>query len=114
MAATQVQYNVGGMSCSFCAETINKALERTDGVEDANVSLAHEEVLIQYDDEVVSEVDLKDTLRDLGYTIRNPDKEKRFEEQQEELEDGRRRLLVSGIASILSLVLMGIMVARNG
>ncbi|WP_255152719.1 heavy metal translocating P-type ATPase [Halorarius halobius] len=114
MAATQVQYNVGGMSCSFCAETINKALERTDGVEDANVSIAHEEVLIQYDDDVVSDVDLRDTLRDLGYTIRDPDKEKRFAQQQEELEDGRRRLLISGIASILSLVLMGIMVARNG
>jgi heavy metal translocating P-type ATPase len=114
MAATQVQYNVGGMSCSFCAETINKALERTDGVEDANVSLAHEEVLIQYDDEIVSEVNLKDTLRDLGYTIRDPDKEKRFEEQQEELEQGKRRLLISGVASLLSLLLMGIMVARNG
>jgi heavy metal translocating P-type ATPase len=114
MAAPRVQYNVGGMSCSFCAETITKALNRTEGVEDANVSLAHEEVLIQYDDGVVSTVDLRDTLRDLGYTIRDPDKEKRFEEQQAELEDGRRRLLVSGIASLLSLVLMGVMVARNG
>ena len=77
-------------------------------------SIAHEEVLIQYDDDVVSDVDLRDTLRDLGYTIRDPDKEKRFAQQQEELEDGMRRLLISGIASILSLVLMGIMVARNG
>jgi heavy metal translocating P-type ATPase len=114
MAATQVQYNVGGMSCSFCAETINKALERIDGVEDANISLAHEEVLIRYDDDAVSDVDLRDTLRDLGYTIRDPDKEKRFEEQQAELADGRRRLLISGAASLLSLLLMGIMVARNG
>ncbi|MDS0243231.1 MULTISPECIES: heavy metal translocating P-type ATPase [unclassified Haloferax] len=113
MAATQVQYNVGGMSCSFCAETINKALERTDGVEDATVSLAHEEILIQYEDNVISEVALRDTLRNLGYTIRDPDKEKHFEQQQAELEDGRRRLLISGIASLLSLVLMGVMVARN-
>ncbi len=114
MASTQVQYDVGGMSCSFCAETINTALDRTDGVADASVSLAHEEVLVRYDDEVVSEVTLKDTLRDLGYTIRDPDKEKRFEEQQAELERGKRRLLVSGIASIVSLLLMGVMVARNG
>ncbi|MFC6723044.1 heavy metal translocating P-type ATPase [Halobium palmae] len=114
MGATQVQYNIGGMSCSFCAETITKALARTDGVEDANVSLAHEEVLIQYDDAVVSEVNLTDTLRDLGYTIRDPDKEKRFEEQQAELERGKRRLLISGVASLLSLLLMGVMVARNG
>jgi len=40
------------------------------------VSLAHEEVLVQYDDAILSEVKVKDTLRDLGYTIRDPDKAK--------------------------------------
>jgi heavy metal translocating P-type ATPase len=114
MTASQVQYNVGGMSCSFCAGTITKALERTEGVTDASVSLAHEEVLVQYDDDLVSDVELRDTLRDLGYTIRDPDKKQRFAQQQDELDDGRRRLLVSAAASILSLALMGVMVARNG
>ncbi|MFB6114762.1 MAG: heavy metal translocating P-type ATPase [Candidatus Nanohalobium sp.] len=114
MGSDQVQYNVGGMSCSFCAETIEKAYRRTDGVEEADVSLAHEEVLVKYDDEVVTEVEVKDTLRNLGYTIRDPDKEKRFEEQKEELEQGRNRLLVSGAASILGLMMMAVMVVRGG
>ena len=114
MADQQVQYNVGGMSCSFCSETMNKAYERTEGVTDVDVSLAHEELLVQYDDESISEVEIKDVVRDLGYTIRDPDKEKRFEQQQEELEAGKRRLLISGVASIVSLFLMGVMVARNG
>jgi len=34
------------MSCSFCAESIKKAYARTEGVEDVDVSLAHEEVLV--------------------------------------------------------------------
>ena len=114
MASQQAQYNIGGMSCSFCAETINKAYGRTEGVNDVDVSLAHEEVLIQYDDDQLGEAELKDTLRDLGYTIRDPDKEKRFEEQQEELDEGKRDLLISGTASILALGLMGVMVVRNG
>ena len=54
MTNQQVQYNVGGMSCSFCAETMNKAYERTDGVEDVDVSLAHEELLAQYDHDAIS------------------------------------------------------------
>lgn len=70
MSATRVQYNIGGMSCSFCAESIHKAYERTEGVEEVNVSLAHEEVRIRYDNDTLGEVELKDTLRDLGYTIR--------------------------------------------
>jgi len=66
MGTTHEQFNVGGMSCSFCAESIKKAYARTEGVEDVDVSLAHEEVLVQYDDAILSEVKVKDTLRDPG------------------------------------------------
>jgi len=114
MGSKQVQYNIGGMSCSFCAETINKAYGRQEGIEDVDVSLAHEELLVEYDDDGISEVEVKDVVRDLGYTIRDPDKEKRFEEQQEELDEGKRHLWISGIASILTFGLMAVMVARNG
>jgi heavy metal translocating P-type ATPase len=114
MATTQVQYAVGGMSCSFCAESIRTAYERTDGVEDVDVSLAHEEVLVRYDDAVVDEVTVTDTLRDLGYTIRDPDKEKRFEQQQAELADARRRLLLSGVASLSVAGLMLWMIFVRG
>jgi len=106
MGTTQKQFNVGGMSCSFCAESIEKAYDRTDGVRDVDVSLAHEEVLVRYDDDILSEVEVMDTLRDLGYTIRDPDKEKRYEEQQAELADGKRRLLLAGSASIITAGLM--------
>jgi heavy metal translocating P-type ATPase len=102
------------MSCSFCAESIKKAYSRTDGVEDVNVSLAHEEVLVQYDNDRLSEVEVKDTLRDLGYTIRDPDKAKRYEHQQAELADGKRRLLIAGGASIVVAALMGWMTLVAG
>ncbi|MGZ0748434.1 heavy metal translocating P-type ATPase [Haloparvum sp. AD34] len=114
MANKQDQFNIGGMSCSFCAETINKAYDRTEGVHDVDVSLAHEELRVEYDDDVLSEANVKDVVRDLGYTIRDPDKEKRFEQQQEELDEGRRHLWISGIASIITLGLMAVMIARNG
>ncbi|OYR57590.1 heavy metal translocating P-type ATPase [Halorubrum halodurans] len=114
MGTTHEQFNVGGMSCSFCAESIKKAYSRTDGVEDVDVSLAHEEVLVQYDDDRLSEVEVKDTLRDLGYTIRDPDKAKRYEQQQAELADGKRRLLIAGGASIVVAALMGWMILVMG
>ncbi|WP_123539277.1 heavy metal translocating P-type ATPase [Halosimplex salinum] len=114
MGTTHEQFNVGGMSCSFCAESIKKAYSRTDGVEDVDVSLAHEEVLVQYDDDRLSEVAVKDTLRDLGYTIRDPDKAKRYEQQQAELADGKRRLLIAGGASIVVAALMGWMILVMG
>ncbi|MWG34731.1 heavy metal translocating P-type ATPase [Halomarina oriensis] len=114
MSTTHVQYDIGGMSCSFCAESIRKAYERTEGVEEVNVSLAHEEVRIRYDSGVLAEVDLKDTLRDLGYTIRDPDKQKRFEEQQREVEQATRRLTLSGAAAIATAGLMLFMIFVRG
>jgi Cu+-exporting ATPase len=114
MGTTQRQFTVGGMACSFCAESIEKAYARTDGVEEVDVSLAHEEVLVRYDENQVSDVAVKDTLRDLGYTIRDPDKAKQYEQQQAELADGRRRLLLAGSASILVAGLMVWMVVVAG
>ncbi|MFC7155839.1 heavy metal translocating P-type ATPase [Halomarina halobia] len=109
-----VQFNVGGMSCSFCAESIRKAYDRTAGVSKVNVSLAHEEVLVEYEEDEVEEVELKDTLRELGYTIRDPDKVKQFEQQQEELEEGKRELIISGAAAIITAALMGFMIFVRG
>jgi len=114
MATAREQFNVGGMSCSFCAESIEKAYDRADGVEDVDVSLAHEEVLVRYDDDRIGEVAVKDTLRDLGYTVRDSDKTKQYEEQRAELATGKRRLLLAGSASVAVAALMGWMLVVAG
>jgi heavy metal translocating P-type ATPase len=109
MTTEKLQVKIGGMSCSFCTETIRKALNRMDGVEEVHVSLSHEEALIQYDTEKHTPSSLRDVLRSLGYTIRDPDKVRAFEEQAEELRTERRRLLLAGIFTGISIVLMLVM-----
>lgn len=37
----RLQLKIGGMSCSFCSSTIEKAYRRMEGVEEVHVSLAH-------------------------------------------------------------------------
>ena len=108
MAQQKLQLKIGGMACSFCAQSLNKAFGRMDGVADVNVSLAHEEVLLQYDNAQVEAPALKQTIRELGYTIRDPDKVKAFEEQRAELKAHRNRLLV---ASGFTVAALGIMIA---
>ncbi len=43
-----LQLKIGGMSCSFCTNSIEKALRRHKGVSEVHVSLAHEEALIRF------------------------------------------------------------------
>lgn len=53
MTVQKTRLKIGGMMCSFCSQTIEKALRRTHGVQSVNVSLAHGEALIEHDADVI-------------------------------------------------------------
>ena len=97
---------IGGMSCSFCTSTIRKAFQRMDGVHDVGVSLAHEEGLVKYDPGKVTPEQLREMLEDIGYTWRDPDEVRSFEEEEAELRTSRNRLLVAGTFTLVSLLMM--------
>lgn len=102
----KVRYSVGGMSCSFCTQTIEKGYNRLDGVEKVNVSLSHEEALVEYDPDKISPQELRRTLTDLGYTVRDPDKGSSFEEREEELHEAKKRLYIAGGFTAFAAALM--------
>ncbi len=105
-APATLQVKVGGMSCSFCTATIERALGRMDGVVEVHVSLAHEDALIRYDPTRRRPEEILQLLRRLGYTIRDPDKVRAFEEQEEELAREWRRLQVTGVLAGGAALLM--------
>lgn len=96
------------MHCSFCASNITKALKRQQGVLSVNVSLAHEEVLVEFDPSKVEGWQLDETLRSLGYTVRDPDKVRSFEEEEKELRGARNRLLGSATLTFTALGIMSL------
>ncbi|MFQ5835992.1 MAG: heavy metal translocating P-type ATPase, partial [bacterium] len=100
---------IGGMSCSFCVETIKKAYRKQEGVENVNISLSHEEALITYDPSKISKGELEKTLTDLGYIIRDARRVKAFEEQEEELRLAKKHLLIAGTFTLISLIFMTLM-----
>lgn len=72
---------VGGMHCSLCTESIHKALARVDGVRTVQVSIAHEEALVEYEPGRVDQETIRETLEDIGYTVREPDQEEIFQQR---------------------------------
>ncbi len=105
----KVQFKIGGMSCSFCTETIKRAVGRIEGVHEVHVSLAHEETLIVYDPFKVAPQEFKKAITDVGYTVQDPDKVRTFEEQQEELQRERDRLIIAASLTGVALLLMLLM-----
>ena len=106
MTLAKFQVQVGGMSCSFCTATIERAVGRMEGVTSVNVSLAHEDALIQYDPARRTPDDFLGALRSLGYTIRDADKVRAYEQQAEELGQEASRLRVTGVLVTISMLVM--------
>ncbi len=109
MSAEKLQVKIGGMACSFCTETIKKGLGRMEGVAEVHVSLAHEETLVVFDPARVSASALSDTIRSLGYTVRDPKKVRTFEEEEAELQQERGRLTFAGSAAWVAFLAMLLM-----
>ena len=61
---------IGGMTCTTCAATIQKALADTGGVNKVDVSFASEKVAVEYDPGQVELSELTSTINQLGYVAR--------------------------------------------
>jgi len=103
----RIRARIGGLHCSLCTGTIEKALSRRPGVDKVAVSLTHEQALIEYDPSVARAEDLLQTLKDIGYTISDPRKLRPYDEEERALVRERRRFLIALAASIAAMGLVG-------
>src|ERR671919_198485 len=93
----RIRARIGGLHCSLCTGTIEKALGRQPGVEKVAVSLTHEQALVEYDPKVARPEALLQILREIGYTVSDPRKVRPFEEEERDLvREGRRFLVATG------------------
>ncbi|MFW6117546.1 MAG: copper ion binding protein, partial [Thermoproteota archaeon] len=58
---------IHGMHCASCAQTIEKALKNEVGISSANVNLATEKVVVEYDDGEMSLERISEVIREAGY-----------------------------------------------
>ncbi len=69
MAQKKTQIKIGGMHCAACAQTIEKALLKAEGVKKAQVNLTTETAYIEYDGAYTNEKQLKEIIRSIGYDV---------------------------------------------
>ncbi|ABQ25730.1 heavy metal translocating P-type ATPase [Geotalea uraniireducens] len=63
-------FAITGMSCVNCAARIEKALGETAGISRASVNFAMEELLVEFDDAVITSGAIEEKVTKLGYGIR--------------------------------------------
>jgi len=99
----RIRARIGGLHCSLCTGTIEKALGRLPGVDKVAVSLTHEQALVEYDPGVIQPDRVLQTLRDIGYTVSDPGKLRPFEEEERELVREGRRFLAATATSLVAI-----------
>lgn len=67
------KFTVTGMTCSACSSGIERALNKIDGIEKAEVSLMGESMSVEYDEKKVSRETLIGTVLSLGYGVKTYD-----------------------------------------
>ena len=103
---TRIRARIGGLHCSLCVGTIEKALGRHPGVDKVAVSLTHEQALVEYDPKIARPEELLQTLRDIGYTVSDPRKLRPFEEEERDLMHEGRRFLAATAFSLIAIALI--------
>jgi heavy metal translocating P-type ATPase len=99
----KIRARIGGLHCSLCTGTIEKALGRLPGVDKVAVSLTHEQALVEYDPAVARPEQLLQTLRDIGYSISDPRKLRAFEDEERDLVREARRFVVAVALSVAAI-----------
>ncbi|NYV67935.1 copper chaperone CopZ [Bacillus sp. Gen3] len=64
-----ITLTVNGMSCGHCVNSIEGSVGKLNGVKNVSVDLDNGKVQVQFDSNVVSLNEIKDTIDDQGYDV---------------------------------------------
>ena len=103
-----VTLKIGGMHCAVCAQTIEKVLNKKEGVYKATVNLALETATVEYNAAQISLAGIKKVIRDVGYDVIEPEAGVEDSEQTErdnEIRSLKMMLIISTAATIPVVIL---------
>ena len=69
MSKQKIILPITGMTCASCSQLVEKALKRTDGVVDVNVSIASEKATIDFDSGKINQDDLIKVVKNAGFGV---------------------------------------------
>ena len=98
------KFDVSGMTCSSCVANITKAVEKLDGVSDANVNLMTNSMKVNFDENIVDDEKIIGAVEKIGYGA-SPAGEKTKSEDKP-LDDREKALKHRLIYSIIFMVIL--------
>jgi Cu+-exporting ATPase len=103
-------FDISGMTCAACANKIEKRLSKLDGVSNAHVNFALENVTVTFNQEQVTSSEMIEAVKKLGYTLKpEASKAETASNKEKEVQHQTGKFL---FAAILTLPLLWTMVTH--
>lgn len=108
---SEAHFKVKGMTCASCSNRVEKVVNRMDGVYEAVVNLALEDMNVKYDKRKVSIEDIEKVVKNAGYEaieIKDTAKSDHKKDSQEKVKKARNRFIWSVVFAVpLLIIAMG-------
>lgn len=98
------KFDVSGMTCASCVANVTKAVEKLDGVIDANVNLMTNSMKVNYDENKVNDEKIINSVEKIGYGARVSGEKTSTENKIDNREKNLKSRLI--YSTIFMLVLM--------
>jgi Cu2+-exporting ATPase len=99
MSSRKETYQVEGMSCAVCAQSVESILSALNGVTKASVNYASSSVFVEFNEDIVSESDFESSVNSIGYKIIIDKSENSFEvvekKERKKLKTAKQKALFS-------------------
>jgi len=112
VAADQAELAITGMTCAACAARIEKGLNKLPGVLRANVNLALETAVVEYDASQVGVADFVRQVDKLGYHAERKEDDNAQEQADRRQKEIQRQTVKFWVSLLLSLPLLWAMVSH--
>ncbi|NFT06012.1 heavy metal translocating P-type ATPase [Clostridium botulinum] len=105
---------VEGMTCSACANRVERVTKKLQGVQESNVNFATEKLTIVVDEDVTGYSDIKTAVEKAGYKLEKEDKAKEDKKESNPAKELLNRFIISVILTVpLLIISMGHMVGMH-
>lgn len=103
-ANSSVTIPIGGMTCAVCAQRVEKAMKKLDGVTSASVNFASEKATVVYEPQTVRLSAIREAIEKAGYEALEINKEDAADEdrqrKQKEIKILQTKFVVSALFSV--------------
>ena len=90
---------IGGMHCAACSRAVERALKKTEGIDEANVNIATEKAVLNFDENKLKYNDIVNVIVKAGYQVLGKEEDP-SERKAKEIKEQKIRLIISAIFSI--------------